>query len=134
MTQAGLLSITCGMAGYEQLLAWRVSNRLAGEVDTLTRGVPFRGHGVLAGQLRRSTVSMVSNIAEGHGRARRGEFAHFLLIARGSGVEAQAQLTLALESRCLRFADYQRCRGQADHAVALITKLHAVVSRQRDRD
>lgn len=121
------------MRGYECLMAWRVANRLAGEVDEITRAPAFRGHYPLADQLRRSSVSVVSNVAEGHGRGRRGEFAHFLLIARGSGVEAQAQLHLALELRCLRLAEYQRLRSQADHAVALITKLHAAVSSQSER-
>jgi four helix bundle protein len=120
------------MSGYEQLLAWQVAHRLAGEVDEITREASFRGHSALADQLRRSTVSTVSNVAEGHGRRRRAEFAHFLAIARGSGVETQAQLALALSSRCLRFAEYQRLRAAADHAVALITKLHAVVSKQSD--
>lgn len=121
------------MKGYEQLLAWRVAHRLAGEIDAITRSPAFRGHDPLADQLRRSAVSIVSNVAEGHGRGRRAEFARFLLIARGSGVEAQAQLALALASHCLRFAEYQRLRGQTDHAVALITKLHAPVSTRSER-
>lgn len=87
----------------------------------------------MAEQLRRSAVSVVSNVAEGHGRGRRAEFAYFLLIARGSGVEVQAQLGLALGWGCLRFSEYQRLRGEADHAVALVTKLHAAVSRQSER-
>lgn len=120
------------MSGYEQLLAWRIAHRLADEVDEITRSPAFRGRYALADQLRRSSVSVVSNVAEGHGRKRRAEFAHFLLIARGSGVEAQAQLALALAFGCLRFAEYQRLRGKADHAVALITRLHAVVCTQSD--
>lgn len=122
------------MPGYEQLFAWRVADQLAREVDEVTRSGAFRGHYAVADQLRRSTVSVASNVAEGHGRRRRAEFAHFLMIARGSGVEAQAQLSLALGSGCLRFAQYQRLRAEADHAVALITKLHAAVSKQKDPD
>ena len=121
------------MSGFEQLLAWRVGNQLAGELDAVTRSKGFRGAYPLADQLRRASVSVVSNIAEGHGRARRAEFANFLWIARGSGVEVQAQLVLALTCRRLSYAEYSRLRGMADHVVALITKLHGVVLAQRER-
>ena len=121
------------MPGHEQLLAWRIAHQFADEIDRAVRSGRFRGDGNLAAQLRRSAVSVVSNIAEGHGRGRRREFAHFLLIARGSGVEAQTQLVLALDARRLTFCEYQRLRGLADHAVALVTKLHAAVRRQAER-
>ena len=122
------------MPGYEQLLAWRVADRLADELDRITRSGAYRGAYPLADQLRRASVSTVSNVAEGHGRARRADFAHFLLIARGSAVEVQAQLGVSLNTRRLTYAEYSRLRGMADHAVALITKLHSVVLGQQERD
>ena len=122
------------MFGYQQLLAWRVSNQLARELDWVTRQGRFRGAFRLGDQLRRASISAASNVAEGHGRGRRGEFAHFLLIARGSGVEVQSQLVLALEQGRLRYAEYARLRGMADHAVALITKLRLAVLKQSEKD
>lgn len=121
------------MNGYRGLLAWRVAHRLALELEAATRGYRFRGAYPLADQLRRASVSVVSNIAEGHGRGRRAEFANFLLIARGSGVEVQAQLALAIDSGRLSYADYAKLRAMADHSVALITKLHAAVRVQKER-
>jgi len=56
----------------------------------------------LTSQLRRSAVSIPSNLAEGHGRMNPREFRHFLLIARGSNCELQTQLEIAGE---LRFGD-----------------------------
>jgi four helix bundle protein len=49
----------------------------------------------LTSQLRRSAVSIPSNIAEGHGRMNPREFKRFLLIARGSNCELQTQIELA---------------------------------------
>src|SRR5687767_7894042 len=121
--RAAHLTLLWRMGGYQQLFAWRVANDLAAELDRLTRTNGFRGAYPLADQLRRASISTASNVAEGHGRARRGEFAHFLAIARGSGVEVQAQLVLALQERRLSYAEYARLRGMADHAVALVTKL-----------
>lgn len=122
------------MGDYQQLLAWRVANQLARELDRVTRTPAFRGAYRLGDQLRRASISSASNISEGHGRARRGEFAHFLSIARGSGVEVQSQLVLALDQRRLSYAEYSRLRGMADHAVALITKLRKSVLEQSDPD
>jgi len=58
----------------------------------------------LTSQLRRSAISIPSNIAEGHGRMNPREFRHFLIIARASNCELQTQLEL---SGTLGFADTQ---------------------------
>ena len=49
----------------------------------------------LTSQLRRASVSVASNIAEGQGRCSGGEFRQFLGIARGSNLEVQTQLVIA---------------------------------------
>lgn len=58
----------------------------------------------LTSQLRRSSVSVASNIAEGYGRATQGESVHFLGMARGSNCELQTQLIIASE---LSFGDQE---------------------------
>jgi four helix bundle protein len=55
---------------------------------------PYETYG-LAQQLRRSAVSVASNIAEGHGRIHRGDYIHHLSVSRGSLAELQTQLQLA---------------------------------------
>jgi four helix bundle protein len=56
----------------------------------------------LTNQLRRASVSISSNIAEGQSRITKGEFVNFLSIARGSNAEVRSQLALA---RRLQFGD-----------------------------
>lgn len=61
----------------------------------VTRDFPDDERFGLQAQIRRSAVSVPSNIAEGAGRATPGEFRHFLSIAAGSASELQYQLELA---------------------------------------
>ena len=126
--------VLCGMPGFEGLLAWKVSRQLADELDPVTRPPAFRGASPLAVQLRKAAVSVSSNVAEGHGRGRRAEFAHFLMIVRGSAAEVQSQLGVALPAGHLTFHQHQTLRSLADRSVALITKLCASVIAQREQD
>jgi four helix bundle protein len=68
----------------------------------LTQKFPREETYGLTSQIRRSAVSVPSNIAEGHGRLNTGEYRQFLGIARGSNFELQTQLEIA---RALKFGD-----------------------------
>jgi four helix bundle protein len=61
----------------------------------VTQGFPREEIYGLTSQIRRSAVSVPSNIAEGHGRLNSGEYRQFLGVARGSNFELQTQLEIA---------------------------------------
>ena len=92
------------MQSFRDLQVWQRSMELTVAVYRLTQHFPREEAFGLTSQLRRSAVSVPSNIAEGHGRMNRREFKHFLLIARASNCELQTQLEL---SGVLGFADSQ---------------------------
>jgi four helix bundle protein len=75
--------------GFRDLLVWQKSMQLAVEIYRLTKDFPGEEIYGLTSQIRRSAISVPSNIAEGHGRLSAGEFRQFLGIARGSTYELQ---------------------------------------------
>jgi len=79
---------------YQELIAWQKAIALVTEIYSLTSGFPQAEIYGLTSQLRRAAVSIPSNIAEGQGRATKGEFIQFLCHARGSLYEVETQLVI----------------------------------------
>jgi four helix bundle protein len=82
---------------FRELIVWKKSLQLTVKVYRLTQEFPREELYGLTSQMRRSAVSVPSNIAEGQGRLGTSEFRHFLGIARGSNFELQTQLEVARE-------------------------------------
>ncbi len=81
---------------YRKSIAWQKAMELTGMIYQLTRGFPSEERFGLTNQLRRASVSVPSNIAEGKGRISTGELVQFLGMARGSVLEVQTQLEIAV--------------------------------------
>jgi four helix bundle protein len=80
---------------FRDSIAWQKAMDLSVIVYGVTRDFPKEEVFGLTSQLRRASVSIASNIAEGQGRASSGEFIQFLGMARGSALEVETQLELA---------------------------------------
>jgi four helix bundle protein len=81
----------------EEMTAWQKARELTRHIyEASGRGRFARDFG-LTDQIRRASVSVMSNIAEGFERRGDKEFAHFLSIAKGSLGEVRAQLYVALD-------------------------------------
>ena len=83
-------------SSHRNSIAWQKGMLLAKLVYKATQNFPGDERFGLTNQLRRAAVSIPSNIAEGKGRLTTGELIQFLGIARGSTLEVQTQLELAL--------------------------------------
>ena len=86
------------MKTYRELIVWRKSIRFVSRVYCATIDFPDHEKYGLTNQLRRSSVSIPSNIAEGFGRRADKEFVGFLRISMGSLFELQTQLQIILLS------------------------------------
>ena len=92
------------MKRYEELVVWQKAMLLAKRVHCVQKQLPKEEIYGLGDQIRRTVVSIPSNIAEGFGRDTDKEFKHFLPIAHGSLFETKTQLQLA-ESLVFFFDD-----------------------------
>ena len=83
------------MFGFEKLDVWKKSIEFADRVYQLTATFPADERFDLVSQLRRATVSISSNIAEGSCRSSRKDFARFVEVAYGSLMETVSQMHIA---------------------------------------
>ncbi len=81
---------------FEEIKAWQKAYEVTLGIYRLTSDGSFARDFGLRDQIRRAAVSVMANIAEGHGRRSNVEFANFLNIARGSAAEVQSHLHIAL--------------------------------------
>jgi len=82
---------------FEEINSWQKARILNKKIYQITDADAFRKDFDLARQIRRCSVSISSNIAEGFERNTDKEFIHFLYIAKGSAGEVRSQLYLALD-------------------------------------
>lgn len=81
---------------YRDLKVWQMGMEIAELCSRLTRNFPKEELFGMTSQVRRASVSMPANIAEGYGRQLRGEYLHFLRIAQGSLKELETHLLLSV--------------------------------------
>jgi four helix bundle protein len=82
---------------YRDLVVWQRAIQMTVAVYKLSAEFPKNEMYGLTSQIRRASVSVASNIAEGYGRGTRGEYKSFLGMARGSNYEVQTHLVIARE-------------------------------------
>jgi len=83
------------MKSHKDLMVWQKSMDFVAQIYQLTRAFPDHEKYGLTSQIRRASISIPSNIAEGAGRNSKKEFAQFLYISLGSLAEVETQLLIA---------------------------------------
>jgi len=84
-------------SSYRNLDVWQKARVLAKDIYLVTRSFPREETYGLIQQMRRAAVSILSNVAEGRGRRTGPDYRHFVLIARGSAFELEAQIIIACD-------------------------------------
>ncbi len=110
---------------FEKLNAWKESRILVKNVYQLLDNFPKFENYALCDQIRRSIVSVPSNLAEGSGRISTKEQLHFYEISYGSLMESYCQLTLASDLNYIGTADLDQLRPQIDTVARMLNGLRS---------
>lgn len=115
---------------HEKLEVWQLAKTLAKQVYLLTSNFPKEEKFGLVNQMRRASVSVMSNLAEGCGRTSALDQAHFSQISFGSLLELDAQLQLSVDLAFMSADDY---RGIRQSIMELVKKISALRASQLKR-
>lgn len=108
---------------YKELKAWQFAYILTKEIYTLTKIFPSDERFGLISQLRRASVSIPSNIAEGYHRRSRGEYLQFCHIALGSANEVEVQLMLAKDLQMAPAQSFYEIENTLNNTLKLLGAL-----------
>ena len=111
------------IADYKDLIVWKRAMELAKSAYTLARKLPREENYALADQIRRSSVSIPSNIAEGYGRTSQRDYIRFLAIARGSSYELETQILLCIDLCYIVETDAHLALGLCKEVAKIITTI-----------
>lgn len=114
---------------HKKLDVWKKSLMLVTDIYKLTQSFPRQEQFGLTSQLRRASVSVISNIAEGFARSSELETKRFLDIARSSLVEVDTQIEIALKLNYITENDIIDLKEYSNHIFAMLTKLIKKISK-----
>ncbi|HEY3417934.1 MAG TPA: four helix bundle protein [Armatimonadota bacterium] len=118
------------MNTYRELKVWQTGIEMVESVYRLTKAFPADERFGLTSQLQRAAVSVPANIAEGWGRSRSGDYLHHLSIAKGSLMEVETHLVIALR---LNFTSKEEAKSTWELAQETGKMLSALIASIKKR-
>ena len=117
---------------FEDLIAWKKAREMTKEIYQFTGDGDFSRDFGLRDQIRRASVSIMSNLAEGFERGSAKEFHQFLVIAKASCAEVRSQLYVAFDVGYVSEANFSVLERKAAEVSRIIGGLRASVAKQRN--
>ena len=105
---------------FEDLEAWKIGRKLTNSIYSLTRKTHFSKDFGLADQIRRASVSVMTNVAEGFERGTNKDFVKFLFISRGSAGEVRSLLYVAQDQGYLNEKEFSTTHDLCIQAARII--------------
>lgn len=112
-----------GIRSYRELIVWQKSMELVTTIYKITEGFPKSELFGLTSQMRRSAISIPSNIAEGRSRGSRKEFRHFLLTAYASGAELETQIEIVKRLSLCKNLNFSEANKLLDEVMRILNKM-----------
>jgi four helix bundle protein len=119
---------------FEEMAAWQKARELTRRIYDVTARDKFKRDFGLVDQIRRASVSAMSNIAEGFERRGSREFAQFLSIAKGSLGEIKAQLYVALDQGYVDDSTFKELVLLASDAARLLGGLTRYLRQKQEQE
>ena len=114
---------------FEDLIAWQRARGLTREIYEVTRQGSFARDFGLSGQIQRSAVSIMSNIAEGFERNRPREFHQFLSTAKASCAKSCSQIYVALDAGYVDATQFDQLLSCAEEVARILGGLRSANER-----
>lgn len=111
------------MRDYKKYLVWQKSHQLTLEIYRLTRSFPKEEMFALTSQMKRSSSSIPTNIAEGCGRSSDKDFCRFLYISYGSANELEYQIILSIDLQFINSEDGENLLSQIEEIKKMLNGL-----------
>ena len=108
---------------HKNLNVWQKSLEFVSSIYKLTQTFPREEQFGITSQLRRASVSVISNIAEGFARTSKIETRRFLEIARSSLVEVDTQIEISITLKYLTEKEIKNLKENSNHIFAMLTNL-----------
>jgi four helix bundle protein len=115
------------LSSYKDLDAWKKGMALVVEVYRVSSHFPRDERFGLTSQVRRASVSIPANIAEGYGRATRAAYANQVSVARGSVNEVETHLAIAEALGFCNASELRTAFGLIEEVQRLVTRLRASI-------
>jgi len=111
------------LKNYKESKVWQKAYQLCLEVYRITRGFPEEEKYGLVSQIRRASVSVPSNIAEGYGRKTTREYIRSLYFAYGSNCELETQILLSRDLGYMKAQEKERLQGNIGEVERMLKAL-----------
>lgn len=108
------------ISSYKDLIVWQRAIELVVEIYKLTEDFPKEEIYGLTAQMRRSAVSIPSNIAEGRFRGTKKDYSQFLRIAYGSGAELETQIEISRRLPKTKELDYSKAGSLLEEIMKML--------------
>jgi four helix bundle protein len=118
------------LKSYKELMVWQKAYRLCLDIYRISKAFPEEEKYGLTAQMRRSAVSIPSNIAEGYGRKNKKEYVQALYIGYGSICELETQILLANDLAYICANDFQRLQ---DNLAEVERMLKALINSLKEK-
>ena len=106
---------------FEEIISWQKARQFNKRIYEITDNQNFKKDFDLVRQIRRASISISSNIAEGFERNTDKEFIHFLYIAKASAGEVRSQLYLALDLNYIEKTEFEELFNDVSDVSKLIS-------------